>query len=265
MNKIAVAAVGVVLLLSVGVVTAQEGNVTEDGEANVSLSFGEEISVLVSAQQTEVRNTVENEAFEIAFERDGAPAVEKRAQALGERLNGVEERKQELERAREEGNISEGRYRAKMAKLSFDAEAVNSSADAVLEKAEGLERAGERGVNVENIRRLKQKASNMTGQEVARIARGIAGRAGMAPAGAGPPEDVGRNMSEAGGPDRPQGVPGENVAGEDSEGDNDTEVNGSRGEEGGQEMQEDRGSTRGDAGARDNNPGVGGGPGQGGR
>jgi len=251
MNKISVAAVGIVLLLGVGVATAQEGNVTEDTESNVSLSFGEEISVLVSAQQSEVRNTVENGAFNISFEREGAPAIEERAQALEDRLKRVEERKQELEREREEGNISEGRYRAKMAKLNFDAEAVNRSADVTLEKAEGLERAGERGVNVENIRRLKQNASNMTGQEVAEIARGIAGRASMAPEGAGPPEGVGRNTNGTTGPDRPRGPPEWNATDEDREADNDTEVNQSRGQEGGEGMQEDDEDEREDDGGRD--------------
>ncbi|MFP4175042.1 MAG: hypothetical protein ACLFSW_04610 [Halobacteriales archaeon] len=227
MNKIAVVAVGVAVLLGVGVATAQDGNVTGDNaEANVTLSFGEEISVLVSAQQTEVRNTVENDAFGIAFESNGTQAVGERAVALEDHLEQLEERKQELERQREAGEVSEGRYRAKMAKLSFEAEGVNSSANVTLEKAKGLERAGEQGVNVEGIRRLKQNASNMTGPEVAEIARGIAGRPGEAPERAGPPEGFGGNRSDAGGPDGVSGSPGENMTDgngmADGAGDNDT-------------------------------------------
>lgn len=250
MNKIAVVALGIAVLLGVGVAAAQEGNVTGDNaEANVSLSFGEEISILVSAQQTEVRNTVENDAFEIAFERNGTQAVEERTEALKNRLERVEERKQELERQRGQGEVSEGRYRAKMAKLNFEAESVNSSANVTLEKAEGLERAGEQGVNVDQIRRLKQNASNMTGPEVAEIARGIAGRPGQAPESSGPPEDIGKNGSDAGGPDdvpEPSGnMTGDEIA--DNEGDNDT-----RGQDGGQDMDgedSEENVTRGDRGA----------------
>jgi hypothetical protein len=236
MNKIAVVAVGVAVLLGVGVGAAQDGNVAGDNaEANVSLSFGEEISVLVSAQQTEVRNTVENDAFDIAFERNGTQAVQERAEELKERLESIEETKKELERQREEGEISEGRYRAKMAKLNFEAESVNSSANVTLEKAVGLERAGEQGVNVDRIRRLKQNASSMTGPEVAEIARGIAGRPGQAPERRGPPEDVGGNGRDAGRPDDVPGPSDGNMTDSDemaeNAGDNDT-----RGQDSGQDM-----------------------------
>jgi hypothetical protein len=243
MNKMAVVAVGVAVLLGVGVGAAQDGNMAGDNaEANVSLSFGEEISVLVSAQQTEVRNTVENDAFDIAFERNGTQAVQERAEELEERLERVEGRKQELERQREEGEISEGRYRAKMAKLNFEAESVNSSANVTLEKAVGLERAGEQGVNVDRIRRLKQNASGMTGPEVAEIARGIAGRPGQAPEPRGPPEDVGGNGSDAGRPDDVPRPSDGNMTGGDGMDDGNASDNATQEREGGRDTDGEMGS-----------------------
>lgn len=215
MYKTAVVAVGVAVLLGAGVAAAQDG-----GEANATLSSGEEISVLVSAQQTEVRTTIENNAFEIAFERDGARAIENRAGALEDRLEDVEERKKELEREREEEEISEGRYRAKMAKLNFEAEAVSSSANLALEKAEGLERAEERGINVERLRRLKRNASGMTGPEIAEIARGIGG-SGERSENAEPPEGVGGDRDSAGRPgDTPGRSDGDMTGGENATEDN---------------------------------------------
>ncbi|MDY6779809.1 MAG: hypothetical protein SV760_04545, partial [Halobacteria archaeon] len=54
--------------------------------------------------------------------------------------------------------------------------------------ATGLDRAALNGVNVTAIRMLKQKASNLTGPQVAAIARSIAGPPAGVPAG--PPQGV---------------------------------------------------------------------------
>jgi hypothetical protein len=167
-------------VLALGTVGAQDDGV-EANRTGSGLALGEEISVIISAQGAGVRDTVERGAFEIEFERRGVAAVDERVRELEERLERVRERKEEIRSERDRGNISERRYRAKMTQLSLDSESVNRSADMVLEKATGLERAGEQGVNVENIRRLKANASNLTGREVSEIARGIAG----------PPEGVG--------------------------------------------------------------------------
>ncbi len=208
-RTILVAVVVAILLGAAGVVAAQEpdGDVTaEEGEAEVELSFGEEISIAVAAQQNEVRNTVENEAFGIAFDRNPEEAVERRSEALRERLNRAEERRAELDERRERDEISERRYNANMAKLSVEGESVNRSADHVLRRAE------ERGVNVENITQLKENARDLTGPEVAEVARGIAG----------PPEDRAGPPAEVGGErgERPDGVgDGAPDVGDDYDGD----------------------------------------------
>lgn len=209
-----IAVIVILLLGAAGAVAAQEadGDVTaEQSEAGAELSFGEEMSIAVAAQQNEVRNTVENEAFGIAFDRNPEDAVERRSEALRERLNRAEERRAELNESLERGEISERRYNANMARLAVEGEGVNRSADHVLRRAE------ERGVNVENVSELKRNARGLTGPEVAEIARGIAGPPEDR---AGPPADVGRERGE-----RPDGV-GKGIP--DRGGDRDYERGGER-------------------------------------
>lgn len=166
--------------------TTVENVTADEADADVQLSFGEQISILVHNHQTEVSHTVENSAFEVAFERGGEAAVENRTQELQERLDRAEEKKAEIEEKVESGEMSERRAMAEKARVSTEADSVNRSADSVMDKA------AEQGINVSAVETLKQNASELSGEEVSRIARSIAGP-GVAedrrPEQAGPPED----------------------------------------------------------------------------
>lgn len=193
-RTLVIAAVAVVTLAAAGGVAAAQNasdntsdNTTDvEADADVEMSFGEQISILVHNHQTEVSHTVENAAFDVAFERDAETAVEERAQQLQERVQKAEQKKAEIREKVESGEMSEGRAMVEKAKLSTEADAVNSSADSVIGKAE------EQGINVSAVETLKQNASELSGEEVSRIARSIAGP-GVAedrrPDQAGPPED----------------------------------------------------------------------------
>ncbi len=161
---LAVAAAG-----ATGVAAAEDNVTDEEADADVELSFGEQVSVLVHNHQTEVSHTVENEAFNVAFERDGEAAVEERARQLGDRMDRAEQRKAEIDERQEAGEISERRANAEKAKLANEGNAVNRSSDRV------LERAAEQGINASAVETLKERASELSGPEVSEIARGIAG------------------------------------------------------------------------------------------
>jgi len=97
-----------------------------------------------------------------------------------------------------------------MAKLSIEGESVNRSADHVLRRAE------ERGINVDNVTELKQNARNLTGPEVAEVARGIAGPPEER---AVPPADVGPGVGGERGPDGATGAPDNETGAETGAGD----------------------------------------------
>lgn len=188
-------------------------DVDNDSEASVELSFGEEISILASSHQVNVSHTVENKAFDRAFDRDAESAVGERARALEEKLDRAEERRDEIDRQLEAGEISEERAMAKRAKLSTETEAVNRSTDVA------MQRAAEQGVDVEAVQTLKQRASEMTGPEVREVARSIGGP-GVAdqhpPQRPGAPDNVsvdsrGDDRSDEAGPEHSPGSGEEDV------------------------------------------------------
>jgi len=168
-------------------------NATEG--ANASVAPGERLSGVVGVQEAELDGEVEGRAFGIRVA--GAATNESRADVVAEqlseieqRLNETEQRKQELREARENGSISEGKYRAEMAKLAAQTETAKELTDRSENASQGLpaDLLESKGINVSAIQTLKDRADQLTGPEVAEIARSIAGE--TAP-GAGPPEDRG--------------------------------------------------------------------------
>lgn len=171
--------VGAVAVPAVDAVTQDE---RDDREEEPDVRPGERLSGVVGVQQAEFDGEIETNAYRIALENadDNATEAGHIAEKLEEtdgRLAELEERKAELEEQRESGEISEGEYRAEIAELAVEGEALrdqlNRSSDAATDlPAETLE---ENGVNTSAIRALQQRADELTGQEVAEIARSIAG------------------------------------------------------------------------------------------
>ena len=201
--------VGTLLVPAAGAVAQETG--TETGD---ELTPGERLSGVVGVQAAEFDGEIEQNAFRIGLERaeDNATKASHIAAKLNEseaRLAELSERKAELEARREDGNVTEGQYRARMARLATETETVReqlnrSNATAAELPEETLEA---NGVNATAIRTLQRNASDLSGREVAGIARSIAGnRSGMPERG--PPSDRGgdRNASDArpGGPDGEQ-------------------------------------------------------------
>ena len=280
---VAVAAVPVVGMAATdGTVLAdQHENSTEDGaetdaagDANASVAPGERLSGVVGVQEAELDGEVEGRAFGIkvaqaATNESRADVVADQLRDVEQRLNETEQRRQELEEARENGSISEGKYRAEMAKLAAQTQTAKELTNRSENASEGMpaELLESKGINASAIQTLKDRAEQLTGPEVAEIARSIAGNASPVGAGpsdrgpgdGGPPED--RGPGDGGLPED-QG-PGDGDE-EDTDGEETPTPDDSDGDDAdGADDESDRGNA-GDGGSGGGNAGGGNGQGDGG-
>lgn len=160
--------------------------VTNDGVAqannNSTIAPGERLSGVVGVQEAEIEGEIQVGALDIAFDRaddnaSKAEVIARQSSNASERLQELEDRKDELQDARENGSMSEGEYRARVAKLAAETETVERIANRSSALAEGLPEdvLAANGVNVTAIRTLATTAENLTGPEVSAIAQSIAG------------------------------------------------------------------------------------------
>jgi len=185
-------------------------NSTED--ENASVAPGERLSGVVGVQEAELEGEVDKRTFGIevaqaASNESRADVVAKQLEGVAGRLDETEQRKQELDEARANGSMSEGKYRAEVAELATRTETAKELANESENASQGLP-AGlleEKGINATAIQTLKDRANELTGPEVAEIARGIAGDA--SPVDAGPEERPGQadeaDEGQQGAPDQP--------------------------------------------------------------
>ncbi|QLH76583.1 hypothetical protein HZS55_04355 [Halosimplex rubrum] len=180
--------------------------------ANESLAPGERFAGVVGVEQAEISGELEARAFgqRIAAARSNASTagvVADEVSNLNERLAELDGRMAELERAHENGTLSEGQYRARLARVHAEQRALQRQVNQTEYVARELPAAAleAKGVNVSAIETLRTRASEMSGPEVAAIARSIAGKnagSGMGgpPEQAGPPAFVQNRTSGPGAP-----------------------------------------------------------------
>ena len=176
--------------------TTTEANETADDEtADNETPPGAMLAGSIGVHEAEMKGAIEHRAFGIQV-RDAA-TNESKAQVLNltqERLQDrqmdLEERKDRLDEARDNGTISESQYRAQVAVIAAESAQVQTMANSTERTAQGLpaETLEANGVNVTAIHQIRERAQQMTGPEVAEIARQIAGNNVGAPMG--PPENV---------------------------------------------------------------------------
>lgn len=196
----------------------------ETNSSNASVSPGERLSGVVGVQGAELEGEVDRRAFGLKVAR--AASDDARAQVVGEQLGDIEQRlqnltaqKEALDEARENGSISQGEYAAKVSELAARGQTASDLANDTNETAGELPREvlEANGVNVSAIQQLRDDASELTGPEVAAIARSIAGpNVGEAPqeVPAGGPDDAGPdgergeagNATDGDGTDAPDGT-----------------------------------------------------------
>jgi len=173
-----VAAVVAVGLLAVGAAGALTQEEPDDGE----IAPGEQLSGVVGVQDAEFEGELNDNAFAVALDRadDNATRASEIATRVNDtetRLTELEERRNRLNAQREAGEISEGEYRARTARLATEVDnaghQLNRSEAAAAEiPSETLRK---NGVNVDAIETLRRNASELSGGEVSEIARSIAG------------------------------------------------------------------------------------------
>jgi hypothetical protein len=186
---------------------------TESG----SVSPGEKLSGVVSVQRAELAGEVAERTYGVTIARansSGAKAavVADTVDDVQERVETLERRKETLKEARRNGSISEGKYRAEMAEVAAELSTARRLANASSDTAAGLPEdvLRERGINVTAIQALQDRAANLTGPEVASIARSIAGESvGKSIAGAQKPSEVGKQMPDRVGNRTGGGPPGD--------------------------------------------------------
>lgn len=215
MNRLLIVVVGVVIAGTIAgfpVIGAAQSTPAGSGvvavqAANAStgnVTPGEQLSGVIGVHEAEFEGELERRTFGIQIAKAAtndskARTVKSQLDSTQQRLDELKAEKARLQEARDNGNISEGRYNAEMAQLAVRTETIkqlsnDTEAQAGQLPSDILER---NGVNVAAIQQLRQEAKNLSGPEVAEIARSIAGRdvrgppPGKAPGSVGPPSDAG--------------------------------------------------------------------------
>jgi hypothetical protein len=161
---------------------------TANDTANNS-TLGADISSFMQTNAAEVDGAVETGMWTAAFNATEnqsvrAKLVERRTSELRTELTDLQQRRRELLAEREEGNISEVAYKAKVSRLRGQINALRSAIDATSTRAE------QTNASVESLDTLRSESENLTGPEIASVARNTTG-VGVDNGQGGPPGDVG--------------------------------------------------------------------------
>lgn len=203
-----VGTLAVACLLVVAVVgpvaAAGAGDAGSQAANESATTAGEQLSGVIGVQGAEVEGDMADRSLSNRLEQARGPnqtaaVVASEYESADERLAELRDRKAALEAARENGSISQGEYRARTATLVAEISVVERLANRTASVAAGLPAAAleARGVDAAAIQRLAGDARNLTGPEVAAIARSIAG------------PGVGRPVGVPRGPPGSPGVPGD--------------------------------------------------------
>ncbi|MFW6435150.1 MAG: hypothetical protein ACOCY1_02115 [Halovenus sp.] len=217
LGTLVLAAVLLVAVPAVGLAadTTSASAALQENETANETAPGERLSGVVGVGEAELEGDIDKRTFGLqvanaSTQQAQADVVADRLGDIEQRLDGLEDRKEELDRQRAAGEISEGKYNAEVARLATETETVkalnNQSAQVAGElPADLLE---ERGVNATRIQQLSERAGELSGPEVAEIAKGIAGdRVGETPGGDRPidvpdrPERPGSGQDDGESPD----------------------------------------------------------------
>lgn len=142
--------------------THAQGNANAS-DAATNVTPGERLAGVVGVGQAEFEGEIEQRAYGLEFagaatSNAKADVVADRLDRIQNRLDELEQQKQDLDEARENGEISEGEYNARVAELTARTETVKQMADASEARADTLpaDVLEEKGINVTAIQTLKQ-------------------------------------------------------------------------------------------------------------
>ena len=214
MNRIGAIVMAAALVVALAGIPLGAASAFADGEeptdeSNESIAPGERLSGVLAVQNAEFDGEVTERSYGVKIA--GAATDEARADVVNDtvvdvedRLDELEERLDELEADREADELTDGQYRAQVAKVAAE----RATAERLAENAEATagelpeDVLAERGIDVAAIAELRERASELGGPETAELARSIAGdrvggpvagdRTPGAPAGTpgGPPNET---------------------------------------------------------------------------
>lgn len=215
-----------------GAPTVQEAN------ANNSTAPGAKLASVVTVQGAEVQGDLAKRSFGIRLaaansNSSRASVLARQAGDLSARLAELQERKRALVEAKQNGSISQARFRAEMAGLVADISTVNQLLDRTSGEARELpdDVLVEQGVSVAHLTELQEAAGNLTGSAVSTIARNISGPSINVSVGVpgnitvDVPGNVSGNVSVGGPGNPPVDVPGNSEEDGEQDGEGDVDLN----------------------------------------
>lgn len=188
MNAIRAVLLAAIILCGVVAVPAVSASVAgglfqeETGEPADETTMGEAVSSFMQSSSADADESVETEMFVAAYENaddDHRQAiVTDRTRTLEEKLDRLRSEREELRERQSE--LNGAAYNARLSRLAVRIDALERAID------ETEPRAVEEGVDRETIQQLRTETSNLSGPELAAVARGLAG----VDAPRGPPDDA---------------------------------------------------------------------------
>ena len=203
--SIALAAILVVATVAVPVAAASvvsSATVQDDPESNAetdSIKPGARFAAAVGVQHAELEGDVSTRAIDIRLANaetnaTKASLIADHLETSERRLADLEARLERLNESREAGELSEGRYRAEVAQTAAEMRTIERQTAIAASTAADLpaDVRDERGIDIESIRTLRDRAADLGGPDTVSIARSIAG------------DDVGRSIGDGREPRGPQ-------------------------------------------------------------
>lgn len=174
-----------------------------EAPTDLDVEPGEQLAGAISVTDAEIDGEIEERAFGLAIanaatEDEKAEIIAEKVNNVSDRVDDLDERLADLEDKREAGEISQGQYAAEVAQIEAERATVERQAAQVVNASADLpeEMLSEHGVNVTAIHTIQENASELTGPEIAEIAKSIAGdNVGQSiggdplPVEPGPPDD----------------------------------------------------------------------------
>jgi len=184
-----------------GTTTADNQTVRNETNHSEAVAPGARLSGVVGVQGAELESEVEERAFSYALNKSRtnesrASLIENETAKIEQRLQALESKLDQLEAARENDTIGESAYQAQVTTVSARINSLERKINQTASAGAGLPAhvKAKHNFNETRFARLHAAAGNLTGPEVAAIARDIAGPKHGHPAGVrGPPEHAGPN------------------------------------------------------------------------
>ncbi|WP_394326249.1 hypothetical protein [Haloferax profundi] len=165
-----------------GPAAADNSTATNQRTASNETPPGQKLAGVIGVQGSETdgeleRRTFENRLANANSNASKAAVVAGQVETIRERLTELEQRRDRLHAAHENGTLSENQYRVQMTRVVADIERTKSMLNRTADAAETVPDSDleARGVDAERLDSLRQSASGLAGPEVAAIARDLVG------------------------------------------------------------------------------------------